>query len=302
MKQFTGKKTGKPLSSSNQFASSIAGQIHADEISLGQGVVIEDDVVITGKDGPAKSVIIGDFAFIGRGTRIFVPEFRLGDYSKLHASSFCHGPKPLQIGRNCWIGGNTVLDSLGGLDIDDNVGIGAQSQIWTHIQFGDIVEGCRFHSKKYMHIGRDAWFVGHCIVSPVSVGERAMALVGSVVTRDMLPNHVYAGMPAKDITDKAGHQFEERTIVQKEQKLSELITKFELKNPEHAGQIKIVRSTSERMEQDCWFDIATRTYNQKYRSAEVQFLKMFVPLIKFTPDGKDSFIDLKLSDQYLDEN
>lgn len=109
---------------------------------------------------------------------------------------------PARIGRNCWFGGNVILDSMGGLDIDDNVGIGAHSQVWTHMQFGDLVEGCRFYSNRYMYIGKDVWLVGHCILSPVEVGERSMALVGSVITKNMLPNHIYAGVPAQDVTEK----------------------------------------------------------------------------------------------------
>ncbi len=124
--------------------SRILGTIDAEEIVIGQGVLVEEGALITGKNGRAARVVLGDHCCVGRGTRILVPEFCLGDYSKLHAHCFAHGMKPLRIGRNCWIGGGTVLDSMGGLTIDDNVGIGSQSQIWTHIRFGDIVEGCRF--------------------------------------------------------------------------------------------------------------------------------------------------------------
>jgi len=119
------------------FASKIDGRINAEEVIIGKGVVVEEGVLITGKGGPARKVVLGDFCYIGRETRIFAPEFRLGDYSKLNAFAFGNGELPMQIGRNCWFGGNIVLDSLGGLDIDDNVGVGAHSQIWTHIQFGD---------------------------------------------------------------------------------------------------------------------------------------------------------------------
>ena len=272
------------------YESRIEGTINADELYIGNGVVIEEGVLITGKGGPARKVVLGDFCFIGQQTKIILPEFRLGDYSKLHALSFAHGEQPMQIGRNCWIGGNTVLDSLGGLDIDDNVGIGAHSQIWTHIQFGDIVEGCRFYSKKYMHIGKDVWFVGHCIVSPVRVGERSMALVGSVVTKDMLPNHVYAGVPAKDMTDKLGPQFEERTIEQKAIKLQELIDVFVQKYPEYAGQLIVVQSPNDRPEGVCCFDVSQRTYTRTYSQAEVAFLKTYVPLIKFSPEGEPPFM------------
>jgi acetyltransferase-like isoleucine patch superfamily enzyme len=275
---------------SGQLESNIQGEIDAREITLGKGVVVEPGAVITGKGGPADEVVLGDFAFVGRGTRIMVPRFSLGDYSKLHSNSFAHGAKPLQIGRNCWIGGNVVLDSMGGLDIDDNVGIGAQSQLWTHIRFGDIVEGCRFFSDRYMHVGKDAWFVGHCIVSPVDVGERSMAMVGSVVTKDMLPNRVYAGIPAADITEKVGPQFEDRSVQQKAEALSDLIDSFVAEEPEFAGQLVVVESSEDRPSGLTWFDVSTRTYNKRYAPAETAFLRAMTPLIKFVPEGESPFV------------
>jgi acetyltransferase-like isoleucine patch superfamily enzyme len=273
------------------YANHIQGEIHADEVVLGQGVVVEPGVLITGKGGPCRKVVLGDFCYIGHNSRIFVPEFSLGDYSKLHQGAFAHGVEPMQIGRNCWIGGNVVLDSMGGLDIDDNVGIGAQSQIWTHAQFGDIVEGSRFFSKKYMHIGKDAWLVGHCIVSPVAIGERSMALVGSVVTRDMLPNHIYGGSPAKDLTDKLGTQFEDRTVAQKAAKLTEIFEEFFVSHPEHRGALGVAEgATDVRDDGRTWFNVADRTYTRTCSAAEVAFLKAWVPLVKFTPAGAAPFV------------
>ncbi|MBN1658069.1 MAG: hypothetical protein JXA93_06685 [Anaerolineae bacterium] len=279
------------------YQSMIEGTIEARDVEIGKGVVVEEGVVITGKGGPARKVVLGDFCYIGRHTRIITPEFRLGDYSKLHAFSFAHGEKRMQIGRNCWIGGNTVLDSNGGLDIDDNVGIGAHSQIWTHVQFGDIVEGCRFYSNKYMHVGKDAWFVGHCVVSPVRVGEKSMALVGSVVTKDMLPNHIYAGVPAADVTHKLGTQFEERTVEEKAAILQGLIAAFTAQHPEYLGQLQVVRSPEEVQEGVCCFDVSTRTYARTYSQAEVAFLKAHVPLVKFTPAGAPPFVQLEEPNQ-----
>jgi acetyltransferase-like isoleucine patch superfamily enzyme len=271
-------------------ASRIDGTIEARDLVIGKGVVVEEGALISGKGGIAERVVLGDFCFIGRETRILAPSFSLGDYSKLHAFCFGHGGKPLHIGRNCWIGGNVVLDSTGGLDVDDNVGIGAHSQIWTHIQFGDIVEGSRFYSNKYMYIGKDAWFVGHCIVSPVSVGDRSMAMVGSVVTKDMLPNHIYAGVPAKDVTERLGPQFEDRTVEKKASVLQELIDGFERAYPEYRDSLMVAKSPSERHDHLTWFDVSTRTYNKRYRPAEVKFLKAHTPLVKFIPDGSDPFV------------
>jgi acetyltransferase-like isoleucine patch superfamily enzyme len=272
----------------------IEGTIEADEVILGRGVVVEKGVVIRGKHGPMKRLVLGDFCYIGENTKILCPEFRLGDYSKLNAYSFCHGQEELQIGRNCWIGGNVVLDSQGGLCIDDGVGIGAHSQIWTHCQFGDIVEGSRFFSRNYMHIGRDAWFVGCCLVSPVKVAAKSMALLGSVITKDMEENRIYGGLSV-DLTEKmGGGQFREHSIDEKAGILRNLIRIFEQQNPCFVGnQLIVVRDTSE-----IWglpagftvFDVSRRTYTQTYSEVEVMFLKANTPLIKFTPEGKPPFV------------
>lgn len=271
--------------------SRILGTIDAEEIVIGRGVLVEEDVLITGRNGRASRVVLGDHCFIGRGTRVLVPEFRLGDYSKLHARSFAHGERSLQIGRNCWIGGGTVLDSMGGLTVDDNVGIGAQSQIWTHIRFGDIVEGCRFFQEKPVWIRKDAWFVGHCVVSPVAVGERSMALAGSVVTRDMLANHVYGGVPAADLTDKIGGQFETRSVSEKAARLRELVDAFTARHPEYAGELLVAASPEEIRPGVCCFDVSRRVYTKTRSKAEVAFLKAHVPLVKFTPLGEPPFVE-----------
>jgi acetyltransferase-like isoleucine patch superfamily enzyme len=268
----------------------ILGEIDAKEIKIGRGVIVEEGVKITGTNGPAEKVILGDFCYIGAHTKIFCPEFRLGDYSKLHTHSYGHGYQPLRIGRNCWIGSHTVLDSIGGLDIDDNVGIGSYSQIWTHIRFGDVVEGCRFNQSKYMHIGKDAWFVGHCLVSPVTVEEKSMAMLGSVVTRDMLFNRVYAGVPAKDISDKVGCQFSDIDVDKKHEALHIMLQDFFAQYPRYRDQIKIIRRESETIANICCINISNRTYQKTLSEAEVTFFKNNVPLIKFTPSGEGSFI------------
>lgn len=276
--------------SGENFPSRIEGVIEADEVHIGVGAVVEAGAVIRGKSGPAQRVIIGDFAYIGANVKVMCPEFVIGDYTKLHENAFCHGEKPLRIGRNCWFGGGVILDSMGGLDIDDNVGIGAGSQIWTHAQFGDIVEGSRFYSNKYMHIGKDAWLVGQCLVSPVRIEPRSMAMLGSVVTRDMLENRIYAGTPAKDLSDKIGFQFEDRSIDQKVSRLKELIDDFEVALPAFAGQLLAVDSLPGSPSREVtYFDLSNRTYTRRTSEAEVAFLKRYVPLIKFSPYNEPPF-------------
>lgn len=252
----------------------IEGQIHAESIEIGVGVVIEPGVVISGKHGPAKRVRIGDFVYIGKGVHIRCPEFVIGHYSRINADTFCGGDQALQIGRNCYIGGKVRLDSNGGLDLMDGVGIGDGSQLWTHIQFGDIVQGCRFNSARYMRIGQDAWFVGHCLVSPVRVAARSMAMLGSVITKDMEENHVYAGVPAKDITERVGPQFADTTEGERRFAFHQLLENF--------------MGYSDAMAQK--FNLERRTYHRTYDPMEVAFMQAYAFLAKFRPsDEPESF-------------
>jgi acetyltransferase-like isoleucine patch superfamily enzyme len=262
-------------------------KILADELVMGEDVIMEDGVVIRGKTRErARRVVIGDNVFIGGSTQIFVDELYIGDYSTIHNHTLVAGDKPCHIGHACWIGQNSILNSTGGLTLGNGVGVGAYSQLWSHIRFGDVLQGCRWDSDTPLIIEDDVWFVGHCIISPIHAYERSMAMVGSVVTKDMLPNKVYGGVPAKDLTDRVGPQFAEVSTEQKLVQMQQLYTQFIKKHPEmRHDRIQIV-SSLERI--DNWtdktvFDVATRTYNKLRTPEEIAFMRFLLPCIKFYP-------------------
>lgn len=192
-------------------------------------VIIEDNVVLGSRikiGGNCKKVTLGYGAFIGDDVYIDSLELNVGEYTSIHKNTTIHGYKKCVIGNNCWIGQNCIIDSIGGTTIGNNVGIGAYSQLWTHIKFGDTLEGCRWNKVSELIVEDDVWFVGHCIVSPITAKTRSMLMVGSVATKDMEANHIYAGSPAKDLTDKLGNQFIEKSIEQKKFDLENLYKEF----------------------------------------------------------------------------
>ena len=259
-----------------------APTILADEVHIGEGTVIHPSAVICGADGGnARRVEIGDHCYIGESVQIRCPEFKLGDYGRIHHHTNVHGYLPCTIGHNAWIGQYTIIDSIGGTTVGDNCGIGAHSQLWSHIKHGDLLEGCRFMSEKPLVVGKDVWFVGHCIVSPIVAHDRSMAMVGSVVTRDLEPNHVYAGVPAVDITDKVGPQFEDIALSVKVDRLTSLLKESGV-GPSSIG----IAATPEEVGGDglSWFIVNTRTYTKRNTPAEIAFMKFLLPArAKFTP-------------------
>ena len=196
--------------------------INAEEIHVGVNTIVEPTAIIRGIDGKAKKIYIGDNCYIGHNVQIIIDEFHLGDYSKIHHNTNIHGYKPCIIGHNLWMGQYTIVDSIGGVNIGNNCGIGAHSQLWSHIKYGDTLEGCRFLSEGKLNVGNDVWFVGHCIVSPINALDKSMALVGSVITKDMDFNTIYSGVPAQAISHKIGPQFIEIDIETKFNKMIQM--------------------------------------------------------------------------------
>jgi acetyltransferase-like isoleucine patch superfamily enzyme len=262
-------------------------------ISIGKNSIIHPSARIEGINGKAKSIVIGDNCFIGENVLILCDEFSLGDYSKIQNNVTIHGYLPCDIGHNAWIGQYTIIDSIGGMEIGNNVGIGAHSQLWSHIKFGDQMEGCKFLSEKQMKIGNDVWFVGHCIVSPIIAEDKSMAMAGSVITKDMKYNSIYAGAPAKSISDKIGFQFKEKTI---DEKLL-LMNAYFLEFIDSIGfdnncnnSIKIVMDEKEIIFENSeisYFNIRDRRYTKRNTNFEIQFMKFLLPeKAKFIPYEK----------------
>lgn len=255
--------------------------ILAEEIEIGKNVVIEPTAQIRGISGKAKRIKIGDNTYIGESVQIICDDFSIGDYSKIHHHTNVHGYKPCRIGHNAWIGQYTIIDCIGGVTIGNNCGIGAHSQLWSHIKYGDMLEGCNFLSESPLTVGNDVWFVGHCIISPIVAEDKSMALVGSVVTRDMKYNEIYGGSPAASLSAKIGHQFKHATV---EEKLSKMFEHAQLANIDQ-GIIKIVATEKDIVNDGrIYFAVKERVYTKTLHPEEIKFMKYLLPeKAKFTP-------------------
>lgn len=256
--------------------------IQANNISIGKNVVIEPSASIRGINGNANNIIIGDHTYIGENVQIICDDFQIGDYSKIHHHTNIHGYKPCKIGHNAWIGQYCLIDSIGGTTIGNNLGLGAHSQLWSHIKYGDTLEGCQFLSEQPLTIGNDVWFVGHCIVSPIDAQDKSMALVGSVLTKNMAFNEIYAGTPAKSISNKIGYQFKEVSVIEKFEKMKILLKEW----GGNSNNIRIIQNDNEveHNSTHTYFNVSTRTYNKQNTKDEIDFMKFLLPeKAKFTP-------------------
>ena len=241
-----------------------------------------------GKDvtfGPnCKIVTVGYGTFIGNDNYIDVEELNIGEYCSIHHGSVIHGKKCI-IGHNNWIGQYCILDSLGGLlKLGNNVGVGAHSQLWSHMKFGDRLAGCRWYDMKELKVGDDVWFVGHCIVAAITAEPKSMLMVGGVAVKDMNENHIYAGVPAKDVTEKMGYQFDENLLEERKIIFSGYLKEYN-KVGNNTEFIKVVESFDD-IDDDkyTYFNLKTREYLPKYNNEEYNFMRFLLyDKAKFLP-------------------
>ncbi|GGH07323.1 sugar O-acetyltransferase [Silvibacterium dinghuense] len=110
------------------------------------------------------------------------------------------GGEHIRVGRNVFINQNCTMYDLGGIDIADDVMIGPNVSILTA---GHPVEPAQRRAAviaQPVAIGKNVWIAaGAIILGGVTVGENSVVAAGAVVTRDVPPNTLVGGNPARVI-------------------------------------------------------------------------------------------------------
>ena len=103
----------------------------------------------------------------------------------------------VKLGCNVVIMNNCLMMSRGGITIDDGAMIAANVQL---ISNNHDLHDRQLLICKPVRIGKNAWFgAGATILPGVTVGENAVVAAGAIVTKDVAPNTIVGGNPAKFI-------------------------------------------------------------------------------------------------------
>lgn len=124
----------------------------------------------------------------GEGTSVYDSALVLGDVT---------------VGRNTWIGPNTVLDGSGGLVIGNHCSISAGTQIYSHDSVAWAVTGGEAEvDRAATRIGSNTYIGPTAIISKgVTIGNRCIVGAASLVLSDVPDNTIVHGTPART----AGH-------------------------------------------------------------------------------------------------
>ena len=104
----------------------------------------------------------------------------------------------LRFGRNVFVNHGCTAMDLGGIDIGDDVMLGPNVSL---ISSGHPLDPATRRSEITMapvRIGRGVWIAtGAMVLQGVSVGDDAVVAAGAVVTKDVPPRTLVAGVPAR---------------------------------------------------------------------------------------------------------
>ncbi|MDO5447908.1 MAG: acyltransferase [Prevotellaceae bacterium] len=143
----------------------------------------------------------GKFVSIGDDTEIH-------EYSRLTAYNVLEGVTPyIYIGANCNIGPFSHITACRGITIGDNLLTGSNVMITDNAHGKSSFEDLslppterKIYSKGTVTIGNNVWIGSNaCIMPGVTIGDGVVVGANSVVTKDVPPYCIVAGVPAKII-------------------------------------------------------------------------------------------------------
>ncbi|KDB09706.1 transferase hexapeptide repeat containing protein [Burkholderia sp. lig30] len=124
--------------------------------------------------------------------------FTIGNGSSIHLGAWTDAPRKLSIGDDSTINQNCRLDSRGGLHIGNRVSISADCII---LSADHDVHSQTFEGRIMPVIIEDYVFIGTraTVLPGVTIGVGAVVASGAVVTKDVAPYSIVAGVPARQI-------------------------------------------------------------------------------------------------------
>ena len=134
-------------------------------------------------DEAERAILLGELLGAGGEDAIVMPVFA------------CDYGKNIRLGQRAFINYNCVLE------IGDDLQMAPAVQLYTALHPLDAeTRRSGLESARPIRIGNDVWIGGGAIVLPgVTIGDRCVIAAGSVVTRDVPPDTLVAGNPARPL-------------------------------------------------------------------------------------------------------
>jgi len=144
------------------------------------------------------------FKFVGR---FFLDKLAFWCFIKQSRTAI-HRLRGVNIGKGVYIGHEVIFDRVfpDQIFIGDDTSIGDRSIITAHANIPSNTPLKHIYPRNIMQtrIGKNVWIMPQVIIAPgVTIGDYAVIGTGAVVTKDIPPMVLAAGVPAKPVKDLA---------------------------------------------------------------------------------------------------
>lgn len=183
------------------------GHGEGSKIIIGNNCKIEENVQLVCSKN--SKIIIGDNCWIMKNTIIRTASLiELGDDVAIATNCAIFSREEghqgmLKIGKGTHIGDGTIIDLTDNITIENEVAIGPNCVIYSHDHDYNTPEKAAWKGgvvKHPVHIKDGAWVGANVTILPqIVIGTKTVIAAGSVVTKSIENNCIYAGVPAKKI-------------------------------------------------------------------------------------------------------
>jgi acetyltransferase-like isoleucine patch superfamily enzyme len=166
---------------------------YARHLSVGRDFIVED----------YAEVNCMTYRGITAGDRVTIGKHAIIRPTNIYGSAIGEG---LKIGNNSSIGPYSYIGCSGFIEIGDNVmmsprvSIYAENHLFDHPELTIKEQGVK---REFVKIEDDCWIAANTIIlAGVTIGRGSVIAAGSVVTKDVPPYSIVAGVPAKVIKSR----------------------------------------------------------------------------------------------------
>ena len=126
-------------------------------------------------------------------------KLNFGENTNIYDNSLVIGN--VRVGKECWIGPNTILDGSGNLSIGDFCTISAGVQIYTHDNVKQTLSSKQLSIEhNSVNIGNNVYIAPNAVITKgVSIGNNVVIGAFALVNKNIASNNIAVGQPAKVI-------------------------------------------------------------------------------------------------------